>query len=106
MNSVKLRSRVGADGVLNLKVPVGASDAEVEVVVVFQLVEQAQTSKNPKDLGWPPGFFEQTAGSIPDFFEFDRYEGLDASLDDAVVLDIDQTDDQPLDTRNSQHSRV
>ena len=38
MNSVKLRSRVGADGVLNLKVPVGVTNAEVDVVVVFQLV--------------------------------------------------------------------
>jgi hypothetical protein len=94
MNSMKLRSRVGADGVLNLKVPVGVTDAEVEVVVVFQLIEQAQTAKGFEGTGWPPGFFERTAGSIPDFFEFDRYEGLDASLDDDVVLDFDQTDDK------------
>ena len=94
MNSLKLRSRAGADGVLNLKVPVGAADAEVEVVVVFQLVERAQPLKTPEELGWPPGFFERTAGSIPDFFEFDRYEGLDPSLDDDVVLDFDRTGDQ------------
>jgi hypothetical protein len=94
MNSVKFRSRVGADGVLNLKVPVGATDTEVEVVVVFHLVERAQTPKSSEELGWPPGFFERTAGSIPDFFAFDRYEGLDASLDDDVVFDFDQTNDQ------------
>ncbi len=94
MNSVKLRSRVGADGVLNLKVPVGVTNAEVEVVVVFQLVERVQTPKTPEERGWPVGFFEQTAGSIPNFFEFDRYEGLDLALDDDVVLDFDQTDDQ------------
>ena len=94
MNSVKLRSRAGADGILNLKVPVGVTNAEVEVVVVFQLVEQAQTPKTPEELGWPAGFFEQTAGSIPDFFEFDRYEGLDPSLDDDVVFDFDPTGDQ------------
>src|SRR5262245_33247050 len=94
MNSLKLRSRVGADGVLNLKVPVGVTDAEVEVVVVFQLVERGQSPKTSEELGWPPGFFERTAGSIPDFFEFDRYEGLDPSLDDDVVFDFDQTDDQ------------
>ncbi len=94
MNSMKLRSRVGADGVLNLRVPVGVTDAEVEVVVVFQLVERSQIVKTPEELGWPPGFFERTAGSIPDFFEFDRYEGLDPALDDDVVLDFDQTDDQ------------
>jgi hypothetical protein len=94
MNSMKLRSHVGADGVLNLKVPVGVTNADVEVVVVFQLVERAQTPKTPEELGWPAGFFEQTAGSIPDLFEFDRYEGLDLSLDDDVVLDFDQIDDQ------------
>jgi hypothetical protein len=94
MNSLKLRSRVGADGMLNLRVPVGVTDAEVEVVVVFQLIERAQNRKTIEDLGWPAGFFEQTAGSIPDLFEFDRYEGLDLSLDDEVVLDFDQTDDQ------------
>jgi hypothetical protein len=63
MNSMKLRSRVGADGVLNLRVPVGVTNAEVEVVVVFQLVEPAQTPKTPEELGWPAGFFEQTAGA-------------------------------------------
>jgi hypothetical protein len=94
MNSLKLRSRVGADGVLNLSVPVGVTNADVEVVVVFQLVERAQSPKTPEELGWPAGFFEQTAGSIPDLFEFDRYEGLDPSLDDDVVLDFDQTSDQ------------
>ncbi|MBK9710361.1 MAG: hypothetical protein IPO81_03360 [Kouleothrix sp.] len=94
MNSLKLRSHVGADGVLNLRVPVGVTDTEVEVIVVFQMVEQVQTSKTPEELGWPPGFFERTAGSIPDFFEFDRYEGLDVSLDDDVVLDFEPIDDQ------------
>jgi hypothetical protein len=94
MNSMKLRSRVGADGVLNIKVPVGAADAEAEVVVVFQLVEREPTPKFPEDLGWPAGFFEQTAGSIPDFYEFDRYVGLDLSLDDDVALDFDQPRDQ------------
>jgi hypothetical protein len=63
MNSLKLRSRVGADGVLNLRVPVGVTNAEVEVIVVFQLVESAQTPKTPEELGWPPGFFEQTVGA-------------------------------------------
>lgn len=62
MNSVKLRSHIGADGVLNLKVPVGVTNAEVEVVVVFQLVERVQTPKTPEERGWPAGFFEQTAG--------------------------------------------
>ena len=85
MNSLKLRSRVGADGVFNLKVPVGVTNAEVEVVVVFQLVEHAQAPKTAEERGWPAGFFEQTAGSIPDCFEFDHYERLDPSLDDDFV---------------------
>jgi hypothetical protein len=63
MNSVKLRSRAGADGILNLKVPVGVTNAEVEVVVVFQLVERVEEPKPPDERGWPPGFFERTAGA-------------------------------------------
>jgi hypothetical protein len=37
--------------------------------------------KTPEALGWPPGFFEQTAGSLPDLPDRDD-AGLDASLDD------------------------
>ena len=99
MQTIKVRSRVGPDGRLKLDVPVGVADVDLEVLVVVQPLPKGSSKatagepKTPEELGWPPGFFERTAGAIPDFFEFDRYDGLDASRDDDVVLDFDHADD-------------
>jgi hypothetical protein len=64
MKSITLHSHVGADGVLELKVPIGIANADVDIVVVVGATTPAK--KSPEDLGWPPGFFEETFGSIPD----------------------------------------
>jgi hypothetical protein len=61
MQSIKLKKRVGEDGILHLDIPLGMKDKEVEVMVIYQSVETTQT---PEDLGYPPGFFEQTAGCL------------------------------------------
>lgn len=61
MKSIKLQSHVGSDGILKLEIPLGLTDADLEVLVVVQpLISLASTT--PEDLGWPPGFFEETAG--------------------------------------------
>ena len=39
---------------------------EIEVMVIYQLLEALAQAKTPEELGWPPGFFEQTAGSLQD----------------------------------------
>jgi hypothetical protein len=57
MKSVTFHSHVGADGILNLQVPVGIINTELEVMVIVQ-----PTSKPPKYAGWLPGFFEDWAG--------------------------------------------
>lgn len=62
MKTIKLRSRADADGILHLQVPVGVTDNDFEVIVVVQSVGSATDDKTPEDLGWPPGFFEQTFG--------------------------------------------
>ncbi|MGB3495626.1 MAG: hypothetical protein WBA57_23050 [Elainellaceae cyanobacterium] len=36
MESVKMRQRVGQDGVLHLEIPVGLTDRDVEVMVIYQ----------------------------------------------------------------------
>jgi hypothetical protein len=41
----------------------GKPEAEYEVVVVLQPKVPAAT---PEDLGWPPGYFDRTFGSIDD----------------------------------------
>jgi hypothetical protein len=59
METITLHSRVGADGLLKLQVPVKATNTDLEVVLIVQPVMPAEQS-----LGWPPGFFEQTYGSF------------------------------------------
>lgn len=55
MQSIKLRSRVGLDGVLHLDIPVEMTDTEIEVTVIIQRV-------TPQQRGWMPGFFEEVIG--------------------------------------------
>lgn len=64
MRSITLRSHVGSDGILRLQVPVELRDRDLEVIVTYQPLPNQDKSSD--DLGWPPGFFERTAGAIPD----------------------------------------
>lgn len=57
MQTIKLDTRVGQDGILKLELPLEVSDADLEVLVVVQRKEKR---------GWPPGYFERTAGSLAD----------------------------------------
>jgi hypothetical protein len=68
MRAIQVSGKTGADGVLHLSIPVGTPDAEFEVVVHLQ--------QRMADGGWPPGYFENVAGSITDetFFGPDQCE--------------------------------
>jgi hypothetical protein len=66
MQSIKVRSRVGSDGMLHLQIPGGIKNTDLEVIVIFQPVAPATEAKTPEDLGWPPGFFERTFGCFRD----------------------------------------
>ncbi len=46
MESIKVRQRVGRDGILPLNIPVEMTDREVEAVVIYQPV-QPLTSVEP-----------------------------------------------------------
>lgn len=37
MDSIKMRSRVGKDGILHLQIPVEITDKELEIMVIYQL---------------------------------------------------------------------
>lgn len=65
MHTIKVRSHVGSNGMLELQVPTGHADQDLEVIVIYQTVA-VETPKPPDGLGWSPDFFEQTFGSIPD----------------------------------------
>ena len=61
MQTIKLKSHVGDDGILHLDVPTNIKNAELEVVVTLKNI--ISTSENRKKLEWSPGFFEKTAGA-------------------------------------------
>lgn len=65
MQRIALRARVGEDGILHLDVPVGVHDAGLEVTVTIQPLTPPE-KKSPLELGYPPDFFERTAGSLQD----------------------------------------
>ncbi len=57
METITLHSRVGADGLLKLQVPVNLTNTELEVVLIVQPVVSAG-----QEHGWPPEFFKEVAG--------------------------------------------
>lgn len=63
MQSIKLKSRVSSDGTLQLQVPLELANKELELVIVYQPIEPVTKPKTPEELGYPPDFFEKTAGA-------------------------------------------
>lgn len=62
MQSIKVVSRVGSDGILHLDVPVGMTNEELEVMVIFQPLKSSVQLEIPQASGWLPGFFEEVIG--------------------------------------------
>jgi hypothetical protein len=61
--TIETRAHTTRDGVLNLSVNVGLADADVAVVVhVKPLAVAGEVDAN----GWPKGFFDRVAGSMPE----------------------------------------
>ena len=69
MQTVRMVVKTDADGKLHIDLPVGLAERELEVVLVWQPQPPAPVG-SPESRGWPPGFFEQTAGRWVG--EFDR----------------------------------
>lgn len=57
MQTIQLDTRVGDDGILKLELPLELANADLEVLVVIQRKEKR---------GWPPGYFDRTAGALTD----------------------------------------
>ncbi len=77
MQSIKLCSHVGADGVLHLDIPTGMSERDIEVTVTIKPVTTIKK-------GWMPGFFEEVIGGWvgeplerPDQGEYETRETLE-----------------------------
>jgi hypothetical protein len=50
---------------LQVQLPLGLRDVELEVMVIVQPIKPSPL-ETTLDRGWPPGFFEQTAGALAD----------------------------------------
>ncbi len=57
MVTIPVKTRLEANGTLNLRVPTGLPESEVEVVIIVQPVSDSSAT-------WPDGFFEQTYGDF------------------------------------------
>ena len=64
LKPITVRSHTGPDGSLNIRVPTEVRDADVDVVVVVHPVDEGPAGADATALGWPPGFFERTFGSL------------------------------------------
>lgn len=62
METIKLRTHIGDDGILTLELPPSMNNRAVEVVVVVQALED----KAVDEMGWPVGFFDRTYGALAD----------------------------------------
>ncbi len=76
MVTIPVKTRLEADGVLNLRVPTGLPETDVEVVVVVQPVEAGAST-------WPEDFFQETYGAFADH-PIER--GSQGAFDDREVL--------------------
>jgi hypothetical protein len=63
METIKIKTYVGSDGILKLEMPVGVSNSDLEVLVVVHAIETKSESMKRAD--WL-GFIEATAGSLED----------------------------------------
>jgi len=63
MQTLTLKSHAGSYGMLHLEVPVIQTDTDFRVTVILQPVIPVSKPKTPEDLGWTPGFFENTYGA-------------------------------------------
>jgi hypothetical protein len=63
MVSFCVNTRIGPDGSLQVAIPTGLPETDVEVLVVVQPVE-AQGDEGRATGSWPRGFFETTFGCL------------------------------------------
>jgi hypothetical protein len=65
MQTLRVSEKTGKDGVLHLHIPVGQPEIEFDAVIVLHPKSVAPAT-TPEERGWPPGYFENTFGSIDD----------------------------------------
>lgn len=69
METIKLQSKVGEDGILQIQVPDNLKNQNLEILIIFQPIPAAEVpvsvlvQGSSESQGWSPGFFETVIGS-------------------------------------------
>ena len=72
MRSLHIRVHVDKEGQVTFGMPPEFVNQDVDLVVVFEPLKTTEAAVfMPASQGWPAGFFEEVAGSLPDFPEID-----------------------------------
>jgi hypothetical protein len=66
MQTIRVLEKTDKAGTLQLRIPLGKPETEYEVTLMIQPKETTAEGATPEELGWPPGYFEATFGSIDD----------------------------------------
>jgi hypothetical protein len=69
MRVLQMAAKTDSVGVVHLELPLGSANEEFELAIVISPKATSNGTvkpKTPEELGWPPGFFEKTFGSIDD----------------------------------------
>jgi len=79
MRSLHVRAHVDKEGQVTFRMPPEFTDQDVDLVIVFEALKATEASvSTPASRGWPAGFFEEVAGSLPDFPEIDSEGDFEA----------------------------
>ena len=76
MESIRVRQRVGADGILYLEIPVGLMGREVDVMVIYQPAQVLMTVK--------ASLAQQLYGICSDAPTSIHEQGVSEALDDVI----------------------
>ena len=76
MENIKIRQRVGQDGILHLDIPDGLTDQDVEVMVIYQPVRALSTGEQ---------FLEALYGICADDPIVLDEQGISEALDDELA---------------------
>lgn len=62
MQTITLKARPDADGILRLEIPMSIQDQDIEIVLVINPLPKQPLD----DMGYPIGYFDETYGSLAD----------------------------------------
>ncbi len=63
MTTITIKSHVGRDGILKVQVPTELTDVNCQVTMTVQPLSPSNPARTLAEFGWPPGFFDATAGA-------------------------------------------